>query len=207
MRLLNSIENCCLKRPVGRPRSEGTRAAILASAYEFLETLPIAEITTVHIARKAGASTATVYRWWTTKEALLLDAFLDRMESMKETHEGTPLEQLRSHLLEVGRFFAGRNGIVIARLLTAIQDNAVLREDFLSRVIQPQTQDKHDLIKAAIAAGDLPANTDIPFFLDILFGPLIGRLLKHQGVVDDAYVTAVFNHVVAGTRALAAQKA
>ena len=96
---------------------------------------------------------------------------------------------------------------MIARLLTAIQDNAVLREDFLSRVIQPQTQDKHDLIKAAIAAGDLPANTDIPFFLDILFGPLIGRLLKHQGVVDDAFVSAVFDHVVAGARALAAEKA
>ena len=207
MKLPNPIDICCSKRPVGRPRSEGTRAAILASAYEFLETLPVAEITTVHIARKAGASTATVYRWWATKEALLLDAFMDRLEAIREPHdEGTPLERLRSHLLEVGRFFAGKSGIVIARLLTAIQDNAVLREEFLNRVIQPETKGKHDLVAEAVLSGELPASTDIHFFLDCIFGPLIGRLLKHQSPVNDEYVLAVFDHVVAGARAIANQK-
>ncbi|WP_420237733.1 TetR/AcrR family transcriptional regulator [Telmatobacter bradus] len=207
VKLPNPIDICCSKRPVGRPRSEGTRAAILASAYEFLETLPVAEITTVHIARKAGASTATVYRWWSTKEALLLDAFMDRIEALKELHDaGTPLERLRSHVLEIGRFFSGKSGIVVARLLTAIQDNAVLREEFLGRVIQPETQDKHDLVAEAVLSGELPASTDISFFLDCIIGPLVGRLLKHQSPINDEFVLAVFDHVVAGVRAIALAK-
>jgi AcrR family transcriptional regulator len=63
-------------RSAGRPRSEESRASILETAYSFLRRFPVAAISTIHIAREAGVSTATVYRWWSTKEALLLDAFL-----------------------------------------------------------------------------------------------------------------------------------
>jgi len=208
VKFLKSIDLCCQKRPVGRPRSEGTRAAILASAYELLKTHPVAEITTVQIARKAGASTATVYRWWTTKEALLLDAFLDRVEELKDLKlSGSPLEQLRAHLVNAGRHFAGPHGIVMARLMTAIQDNEILREDYINRVLKPHTRDKHDLVKAAIEAGELPASMKIDFFLDCLFGPIVGRLIMRHEPITDEYVDAVFSQVVAGVRALGAEKA
>jgi AcrR family transcriptional regulator len=48
-----------------------SRVSILDAAYSFLRTRPVSAISTIHIARKAGVSTATVYRWWPTKEALL----------------------------------------------------------------------------------------------------------------------------------------
>jgi AcrR family transcriptional regulator len=188
------------KRPAGRPRSEASRASILDAAYSFLRAKPVSAISTVHIARKAGVSTATVYRWWSTKEALLLDAFLNKADQeLVLKSEGAPLERMKEYILQVGRFFTGDNGIVVARLLTAIQDNAILRKEFLERVYSPRDQEVRSLVKEAVRLRQLPAAMEVSVFLDSIIGPLLARLLIRHEQIDEAFVAAVFDRVVAGT--------
>ena len=96
-------------RAAGRPRSEESRSSILAAAYKFLSKSPVHAISTLHIADAAGVSTATIYRWWPTKEALLLDAFLNKVENeLEERQDGPPLEQLREHIHQIRAFFFRR---------------------------------------------------------------------------------------------------
>jgi AcrR family transcriptional regulator len=189
-------------RSAGRPRSEASRASILDSAYSFLRRFPISGISTIHIAREARVSTATVYRWWSTKEALLLDAFLHTADhELVLKCEGSPLERLKEYVLQVGRFFTGENGIVVARLLTAIQDNPVLRKEFLERVYSPRDKEIRAIVNEAIKQGDLPAELKISVFLDSIVGPLLARLLIRHERIDESFVADVFEHVLAGTRA------
>jgi AcrR family transcriptional regulator len=190
------------KRSAGRPRSETSRASILEAAYCFLRAKPISAISTVHIARKAGVSTATVYRWWSTKEALLLDAFLHTADhELVLQNEGSPLERLKEYVLQVGRFFTGENGIVVARLLTAIQDNPVLRKEFLERVYSPRDKEIRSLVREAIKNRQLPSGMEVSVFLDTIIGPLLTRLLVRHEQIDELFVAAVFDRVVAGTTA------
>jgi AcrR family transcriptional regulator len=189
-------------RSAGRPRSEASRASILDSAYSFLRRFPISGISTIHIAREARVSTATVYRWWSTKEALLLDALLHTADhELVLKCEGSPLERLKEYVLQVGRFFTGENGIVVARLLTAIQDNPVLRKEFLERVYSPRDKEIRAIVNEAIKQGDLPAELKISVFLDSIVGPLLARLLIRHERIDESFVADVFEHVLAGTRA------
>ena len=189
-------------RQAGRPRSEASRASILDTAYSFLQRLPVSAISTIHIAREAGVSTATVYRWWSTKEALLLDAFLHTADhEMVLKCEGPPLERFKEYILQVGRFFTGDNGIVVARILGAIQDNATLREQFQERVSSPRDKEIRAIVTEAIQRGDLPADLKIGVFLDSIIGPLLARLLFRHERIDEAFVSAVFDQVVAGTTA------
>jgi AcrR family transcriptional regulator len=188
------------KRSAGRPRSQVSRSAILQAAYSFLQSLPVASISILHIARKASVSSATVYRWWPTKEALLLEAFLDKAEHEAALPcEGTPLERLKQYVLQIGRFFAGESGIVIARLLTAIQDNPVLRKEFMEQAFSPRNDEFRAIVREAIEQGQLPAKTDVSSFLDTIIGPLLSRLLFRHEAIDEAFVSAVFDRVVAGT--------
>jgi len=199
MRRENAKTGSEAKRSAGRPRSEASRTSILDAAYSFLQSRPIAEISTIHIARKAGVSSATVYRWWSTKEALLLDAFLHKAnhELVLKT-EGSPLERLKEYVLQVGRFFTGENGIVVARLLTAIQDNPILRKEFMERVYSPRDTEFRAIVKEAIKKRQLPAGTDVSMFLDTVVGPLFTRLLIRHEQIDEAFVVSVFDRVVAG---------
>ena len=187
-------------RPVGRPRSEASRIAILQAAYSFLLELPVASISPLHIARRAGVSTATVYRWWSTKEALLLSAFLNRVDrELVLQGEGTPLKRLKEYVLQVGRFFTGENGIAAARLLTAIQDNSILRREFLERVYSPRDHEIRAVVEEAIQQQLLPAGMEVSLFLDSIIGPLLARLLIRHERISEAFVAAVFDRVVAGT--------
>lgn len=201
---------CCqsepeCKRQAGRPRSEVARKAILDSAFSFLEEKPIADISTIHIAQKAGVSTATVYRWWATKEALLLEALLFHCGNEVVLREqGKPLDRLLDYVLQVGRSFMGKNGKVVARLFTAIQDNETLRQEFVDQIYAPRNREIRKVAELAIAEGTLPGNLDIQVFKDSIFGPLLARLLIRHEPIDEAYVTALFNQAVAGSRALAA---
>jgi AcrR family transcriptional regulator len=191
-----------LKRSAGRPRSEVSRISILDAAYSFLESMPVSSISTLHIARKAGVSTATVYRWWSTKESLLLDAFLHKTnhELVLKT-EGHPLERLKEYVLQVGRFFTGRNGIVVARLLTAIQDNPILHREFLERVYSPRDKEFRAIVNEAIKKRQLPADTEVSVFLETIMGPLLTRLLIRHEQIDESFVISVFDRIVAGTTA------
>jgi AcrR family transcriptional regulator len=191
-----------LRRPAGRPRSEVSRVSILNTAYKFLRCRPVSSISTLHIARKAGVSTATVYRWWSTKEALLLDAFLHKTnhELVLKT-EGPPLERLKEYVLQVGRFFTGENGIVVARLLTALQDNPILHKQFLERVYSPRDREFRAIVKEAIKKRQLPADTEVSVFMETIIGPLLTRLLIRHEQIDEQFVGHVFDRVVAATNA------
>jgi AcrR family transcriptional regulator len=190
----------------GRPRSDVSRASILDTAYTFLQNEPVSSISPLHIAQKAGVSTATVYRWWPTKEALLFDAFLNRQAKERPvSFEGSPLERLRHHFVQSGRFMMSKDGIVVARLLAAIQDDSALREEFLERVHSPGNKEMRAAVKDAIREGQLPPKTNINDFLDMIAGPLITRLLIRHEPIRESFVISVFDHVVASTRILATQ--
>jgi AcrR family transcriptional regulator len=190
------------KRPKGRPRSESSRVAILAAAYRSLQRQPIAAISTVHIARDAGVSTATLYRWWSTKEELLLAAFLHEADhELVLKPEGLPLERLKEYVLGVGRFFTGEHGIVVVRLLTAIQDDAALRKQFLERVYSPRDKEIRLLVDEAVKQNQLPADVEVGRFLDSIIGPLLTRLLIRHERCDERFVGAVFERMVIAARA------
>src|SRR5271165_6134675 len=65
------------RRLPGRPRSEHARQAILRSTLKLLQHTGFPELTIEAIAADAGVGKTTVYRWWPSKGALVVDAFAD----------------------------------------------------------------------------------------------------------------------------------
>jgi AcrR family transcriptional regulator len=190
------------KNQPGRPRSEHSRAAILEAAYSFLLEQSVAEISTVHIARQAGVSTATVYRWWSTKEELLLDAFLER--AAKEVilgGEGSPLDRIRQWVQQMARFFRSQNGVAFPRIMSAVQDNPTLREALLNWM-SPRSEEITGIVMDAVREGQLPERVNPIEFADMLIGPLFVRLFVHRGPVTEAFALSVFDQVVAGVHAI-----
>src|SRR5258708_6987686 len=61
----------------GRPRSEKTRRAILGAATELLLEPGGGAVSMDAVAERAGASKATIYRWWPSRESLALDALFE----------------------------------------------------------------------------------------------------------------------------------
>ena len=61
-------------RARGRPRSEAARQAILEATRTLLEATSVRDLTIETIAKQAGVSKSTIYRWWPNKAAIVIDA-------------------------------------------------------------------------------------------------------------------------------------
>src|SRR5258707_1435350 len=86
-------------RPRGRPRSDASKQAVLRAAYRLLKKRGIASVSAKELAKQAGVSTATLYRWWKSKEAVMLDAFLARVKpALGPPLQGSPAERLPQRL-------------------------------------------------------------------------------------------------------------
>src|SRR5260370_8581192 len=87
-------------RPRGRPRSEQARQEILEAAYKLLRDKGFKAVGSHEIAQVAGVSSATLYRWWKSKEEILFDACFEHMKPVLAIPEtGSALTRLRPSVL------------------------------------------------------------------------------------------------------------
>ena len=82
----------------GRPRSVETTNAILESAYTLMATTGLAATSIDAVARHSNVSKMTIYKWWPSREALLIDAFLNQASLMLPlSGTGKPAARFRRH--------------------------------------------------------------------------------------------------------------
>src|SRR5260370_13268189 len=125
-------------RPRGRPRSENDRQEILEAAHKLLRDKGFKAVGSHEIAQAAGVSSATLYRWWKSKEEILFDACFEHMEPILAVPEtGSGLTRLRRYVLRATEFLVSEEGAVMARRLTGIPEDKPLREVVLERYVKP----------------------------------------------------------------------
>jgi AcrR family transcriptional regulator len=153
------------------------------------------------LAAQAGVSTATLYRWWDNKHAILLEAYLEKTrELLPYGRSVSPLARLRKYCLRVVEFLNSENGQVFLRLMLAIQDDPILRRAFYEKVYLARRGEGRVVVQEAIAAGELPGTVDPDFMINLLIGPLIlSALLGQENSTKSAQ--AVFDFVAGAHKA------
>jgi AcrR family transcriptional regulator len=187
-------------RATGRPRSEKTRKAILKAAFHLLKRESFDGVSTQQIAIEAGVSTATLYRWWDNKQAILLDAYLETTRDLLPSGKlGSPLARLRTYTLRIAEFLKSENGRVFLRLLLAIQDDPALRKGFYANVFLPRRAEGCTVVQEAIDAGELPKTVAPDFIINLLIGPQVLRALLGQDL-GAKYAQRIFDSVIKAAR-------
>jgi AcrR family transcriptional regulator len=118
----------------GRPRDEEARRAILHATYVLVLERGYEAVTTAEIAQRAGSGKQTIYRWWPSKGALVLDAFGDWVE---QSRSRVRPRSLSSVLVELCRG-ASQTAPVLRSLMAEAQFDPVLRHRFIAQVIEPR---------------------------------------------------------------------
>jgi AcrR family transcriptional regulator len=186
-------------RRAGRPRSEQARRDILEAAYKLLETKGFHAVGSHEIASAAGVSSATLYRWWVSKEEILLHACFEHMKPvLAVSGDGPALMRLRRYVLYVAEFLASDDGVIMARLIAGIHDDTKLQRLFLERYVMPRRQMQRRFIREAIASGELKRGTDPELVIDALNGPLFFRWLQGHAPLKSSFAERIFDRVILG---------
>ncbi len=114
--------------------------------------------------------------------------------------KGSPLERIREHAIAAGKFLQGEDGLVAARLLSAIQDNPKLRQHFSEKFYVPHSSELMALVQQAVEGGELPRKTNLRLFLDMQFGACMTRMLMRDEPIIWSDAAVAFDLAVAGAR-------
>lgn len=185
----------------GRPRSEKSKAAILAAADELMLERGLEAVSMDAIAERAGVSKATIYRWWPTKETLAIDALYEDWAAAYPVAPDTG--GLREDLL--GVFLPWADHItkrpyarILGALLTRARTDSDFAAEFDQRLVQPRRDRARIIFQRAIARGELPADTDVELALDLLYGAVYHRFLQGHLPVSRDFVVAVIDSALSG---------
>ena len=182
------------KPPDPARRNQRSRQVILSATADLLGEVGYTKLTVEAIAARAGAGKQTIYRWWSDKGALVLDAYLALVgaeQDLTVPDSGDLEADLRLVLGTTANSFADPVFEQQYRaLLTAIQDDANLAEALLDRLLKPWLAATKQRLRAAQRAGQI-RKVDLDVAAELLYGPVYYRWLLRTGPISREYVDAV----------------
>lgn len=179
-------------RPDPRRRSERAHRAILAAALELCRELGYAGLTIESIAAHAGVGKQTIYRWWPSKGAVLLDALHHELETgITFPDDGDFAADLHAQVKATVRFLTDPSyGPHLAGLIGEAQRDPDFAADLAERWTMPRRAVIRARFERAKQAGQLRDDVDVDIAIELVYGPLYSRLLLGTGPLDDDFATA-----------------
>jgi AcrR family transcriptional regulator len=185
--------------PLASRRSESSRLAILDAVLSLCREKGYARVTVEAIAARAGVGKQTIYRWWPSKGAVLLDALEDVAARIPTADTGDVLADMRTRLAQVVGLYADESfGPLLAALIGEAQHDPSLHADFLDRYLKPRRAQAVEVLKTAQQQGQLPEDLNLADISDVIFGAVYHRLLLRNGPLDEAYAHFVVDTVLSG---------
>ena len=184
----------------GRRRSRRSHDAILVATQELLLERGYADLTIEGIAARAAVGKQTIYRWWPSRAALVLEAYLAGEEAVPPPPEGRSVRDDVHALLGwlIAVLAEPTGGPVVAGLVADLQHDADLARGFRRDVVPARREAMLAALERGRARGEIRADADLELAVDALHGPVFYRLLLSGVPLDDAFVDRLADQTLAG---------
>ncbi|MGP3990396.1 TetR/AcrR family transcriptional regulator [Streptomyces sp. 3N207] len=174
------------KSPDVSRRSERSRKAILQASMELVGEVGYPKLTIEAIAARAGVGKQTIYRWWPSKAAVLLDACTEVVHD-EGYDAGLPdTGDIEADLKAVLRATADEFSDAAFEapyraLAVAAAADAALAEQFVTRLNEPGLKVYEERLRAGQEAGQIDPDVDLNLAVELLLGPFQQRWLNRSG--------------------------
>jgi AcrR family transcriptional regulator len=178
------------------PRVERSRRVILEAVLEELGLVGYGALTIEAVAARAGVGKSTIYRHWSGKLALVEDAFRTLKAQMIVPDTGTLRERVTAFLEQVATLVEESTySACMPALIDAAERDPQVRE-FHCAFSTERLAVLADVLREAVASGELPADTHPELLADALMGPIVLRRLMLHAPFDPKLVPALVNQLI-----------
>ena len=190
-------------RPPGRPRSAQAEQAIVEAVLDLLAEGHTVEALSVEaVAARAGVGKATIYRRWSGKEALLVDA----VSRLKRPLPELAGRSVREDLVTLLRSYPRRPDQRLTRILSTLVPEvhrSPERYRLYQSLVEPRRQALREVLQRGVRTGELRPDADVEAALAVLMGPvLIQRMLRwHPDLPEASLPERVVDIVLSGLAA------
>ena len=181
----------------GRPRSEASRKAIIESTVSLIESLGYEKLKIVDIAKTAGVGKQTIYRWWTSKAELVIEAVLeDAREYVAVPATGSLSEDLRELIrASCRRVSTDASKNMLSGLLMAGRKDSKTLKLFREQFIESRRDVIRKIFRKHSKEEGLKSNINVELIMDLIFGAMWYRLLMEHAPLDDNFADELIDHI------------
>ena len=183
----------------GRPRSDASRAAVLAAAWALLVERGYPAMAIEAVAARAGVGKATIYRWWPGHAELALDAFFAGTRAdlaFPETSDAR--EAFRAQIGALADLLRGPAGAAFAAIVAGARHDPALGRAVAERWVGPRSAWGRARIERAVADGQVREGIDLDAALSALYSGVYSPLLLGRGVEPPERMAAMLDIVLRG---------
>ncbi|UCM90014.1 TetR/AcrR family transcriptional regulator [Streptomyces marincola] len=205
-------------------RRETSRRAILTATFELAGEVGYSGLSIEGIAARAGVGKQTIYRWWPSKGAVLLDALMLALQDETPRDGAAPqaapqdgaAPQDDAALPDTGDLRADLKTVLRATvaelndprfdgplraLAVEMLNDPVLASRYAEHVEEPMRRMKTARLRSAQRAGELPQDADLGLAVELLWGTLRAAWLERHRPLTPAYADLIVDTVLDGLRA------
>lgn len=165
------------RRPhTGRRRNEAARRAVLTAAAELIGRPGGAATSVEEIAQAAGVSKHTIYRWWPSKGAVLLEAMVEQARKMNgQQPEGNLPADLERFLTVTFRTAEQATPLLRSAMAEAQRDPKAA--EGIRQFTAERRAELHELLAVGQRRGELPGTADLDLLTEQIYGVLWYRIM------------------------------
>ncbi|HEY7075803.1 MAG TPA: TetR/AcrR family transcriptional regulator [Solirubrobacteraceae bacterium] len=180
-------------RPDPARRNERSRQAILKAAFELCAERSYERTSVEAIAARAGVGKQTIYRWWPSKGAVVMEALNDYVGAASDFPDsGDVVADLRRQMTAVAELLSSPGfGPVYTGVIGAAQSDPALAEALVRDIIEPRMRACRTRLERAREQGEVRPGADLEAAVELLYGPIYHRLLLHTRPVSAEQVPTV----------------
>lgn len=181
------------------PRSLRAKDSVLCATTELLAEGGLPAATVDAISARSGVSKATIYKHWPCRTAIAAEAFGKQMAAaIPLPDKGNAVDDLIEQVRLVSAFYAGPHGTVFAQLLAACVADPAGSPYFREYFLDARRAAVADLWQRALERGEVDPDITADTATDVLFGPLIFRLMTGHAALTQEQADALSSAALRG---------
>jgi AcrR family transcriptional regulator len=188
-----------LARALGKnkPRVEGDRELeILEATLAILAEVGYDRLTMDAVATRAKASKATLYRRWSSKANLVIDALTHTKGPQEFPDTGSLRGDLQAAFCGMGGLTDPNTIAIFSSVITAIGRDPEFAEQFRQQFISEKIAGSRAIWKRAFARGELRPDVDLDLLAPSLAGIVLHRVFILGELPDEDLITRVIDQII-----------
>ena len=178
------------------PRVERSKAVILDATLALLAEEGVGGLTVDAVAARAGVGKATVYRHWSSRAELVVDAVSTLVVDDEAVDHGNLRDDLRAVYERISQVCS--TGI-LAQVMPTLAE-AASRDPELGTVhrefVDRRRRHLMSALERAEARGELRPGVDLAIAADLVAGPMFYKKLVHHECPGEEYAAALLDLVM-----------
>jgi AcrR family transcriptional regulator len=187
------------QRVLGRPRDPRADRSIVSAALDVIAEQGVHAFRMDDVAERAGVGKGAIYRRYRSKDELVTAAVAELVSEIAVPDTGSTHDDLLALMRDAVSVYADPTAAgVMPSLVAAMRRQPELAQAVRGGFLARRRDALREVLERGVSRGDLRADLDLEFALDVLGGPLFYRLLITGGPIDEQLAANVADLILRG---------